>query len=71
MRKAADLNIDNHIETFYEGPAELLAIMKFHAEYIREETLSDRLLQEPLPVTTHAENHSINGLKGRFGIRKV
>ena len=71
MRKAAGFDISDHIVTFYDGPAELESIVASHSDYIRQETLSDELSREPAPEAAHAEEHSVNGLEARLGVRRV
>ena len=71
MRKAAGFDIADHIVTFYEGPVQLESVVASHSDYIRRETLSDELAQEPPPDAAHTEEHSINGLKARLGVRRT
>ena len=44
LRRAANFEVTDHIETWYDGPDELAQVMRGNfSAYISEETLSDRL----------------------------
>ncbi len=50
MRRDAGFDIADHIETFYEAGAEVAQVMTAHEEYVRQETLSDRVAAERRPL---------------------
>ena len=70
MRKAAGFDIADHIVSFYQGPTQLDEVVRAHAEYIQQETLSDRLVAGPPDDRAHVEIHKVNGLEAVLGVRR-
>jgi isoleucyl-tRNA synthetase len=61
MRKNAGFDIADRIVTYYQGSEDLCRIMKEHADYVRQETLSRELVAGPPPAGAHAEEQKIAG----------
>ncbi len=72
LRRAANFEVTDHIETWYDGPGELSRVMRgdFSA-YIREETLSERLEAGPPPEGAKAETAKIEGREITLSVRRV
>jgi isoleucyl-tRNA synthetase len=61
MRKNAGFDIADRIATYYQGSEDLCRIMKEHADYVRQETLSRELVAGSPPAGAHAEEQKIAG----------
>ena len=61
LRKAAGFDISDHIATYYQGPPRLRAVLEVHADYVRQETLSDELTEGPPPEGAHSEEQKLDG----------
>ncbi|MCK4581392.1 MAG: isoleucine--tRNA ligase [Dehalococcoidia bacterium] len=70
MRRAADLDITDHITTYYQAEEPISQAMIDFGEYIRHETLSGALLHELPPEEAHVENHRIGTGDVLIGITK-
>ncbi len=72
LRRAANFEVTDHIETWYDGPGELSRVMRgdFSA-YIREETLSDQLQAGPPPDGAKSETAKIEGQEITLSVRRV
>ncbi|MFC1954583.1 isoleucine--tRNA ligase [Chloroflexota bacterium] len=73
MRRSADYNIADHIETYYQGDDYIREVMSgaVTADYIKQETLS-RQLTEGLPEDIDAhENYKLNGHEVLLGVKKL
>ncbi|MCI0438115.1 MAG: class I tRNA ligase family protein, partial [Chloroflexi bacterium] len=62
MRRAADFDIADYIVTYYQGDAEIAEVIAAHEEYIRQETLSRQLLDQPLAVIPLKIKDSVIGV---------
>ncbi len=72
LRRAANFEVTDHIETWYEGPDELAQVMRGNfSVYIREETLSDLLQAGPPPEGAKSENAKIEGQEITLAVRRV
>ena len=71
LRKEADFNIDDRIETHYSGDQEIEEVFRREADYISAETLSVRLLRGPPPEGAHAGEFDIDGKKLRLGLLRI
>ena len=60
MRRSADFDIADHIVTYYESSPELNAVVAAHSEYIRQETLSEDLLNQPPADDAYTETLKVN-----------
>jgi isoleucyl-tRNA synthetase len=59
LRKAAGFDISDRIATYYQGPPRLAAVLQKHGDYVRQETLSEELVQGAPPEGAHAEDSAI------------
>jgi isoleucyl-tRNA synthetase len=70
LRKLADFEIDDHIETFYLGNPEIEIVFTEESEYIMTETLSDVLTKSEAPDNAVIQSYEISGLKVKLGLIK-
>ena len=61
LRKAAGFDISDHITTYYQGSPSLRAVLAKHGDYVRQETLSEELVEGAPPDGAHAEESAIGG----------
>ena len=62
LRRGANFEVTDRIQTFYDGPDELSQVMRGNfSAYIREETLSDQLQSGPPPEGAKSETAKIEG----------
>lgn len=71
LRKEADFNIDDEIETWYSGNANIVEVFKKEANYIASETLSQSLNHGEPKVGAKIEEFDIDGQKIKLGIKKI
>ncbi|MHB9092921.1 MAG: DUF5915 domain-containing protein, partial [Chloroflexota bacterium] len=61
MRKAAGFNIEDRIATYYAGDETVDRVLALHGDYVRQETLSERLTKGEPPVGIFVESHKPDG----------
>ena len=72
LRRAANFEVTDHIETWYDGPDDLAGVMRGNfSAYIREETLSDLLESGPPPEGAKSETAKIEGQEITLAVRRV
>ena len=72
LRRSANFEVTDHIETWYDGPGELAAVMVgSFSGYIREETLSDQVEAGPPPEGAKSETSKIEGQEITLAVRRV
>ena len=71
MRRDAGFDIADHIETFYEAGAEVAQVMTAYEEYVRQETLSDRVATGAAPSDAYTESQEVEGHSVRLSLRRV
>ncbi len=72
LRRAANFEVTDHIETWYEGPGELTRVMRGpFSGYIREETLSEQLTAGSPPEGAKSETAKIDGQEITLAVRRV
>jgi isoleucyl-tRNA synthetase len=71
LRKEADFRIEDKIRTFYEGHPELGQVMQGHADYIKQETLSQELVEGTGPQGSHTGRFEIEGKEIAFHLLTV
>jgi isoleucyl-tRNA synthetase len=70
MRRSAGFDIADHIVTYYRGDSELEVVLVSHDEYVRQETLSVRLVAGEPPSEAYSEPHKIDGLEMVLGVQR-
>jgi len=71
LRKLADFNIDDKIETWYSGDEKILEVFKTEREYITSETLTQILNHGDPPSNAKIQELDIDGQKVKLGVRKI
>ena len=72
LRRAANFEVTDHIETWYDGPDDLAGVMRGNfSDYIREETLSDLVESGPPPEGAKSETAKIEGQEITLAVRRV
>lgn len=70
MRRSAEFDIADRIITYYQGSDGLDEVMEVHGGFIRQETLSRRLVDEQPPSEAYTEDHTIDGLDVTLAVVK-
>ena len=68
LRRSAGFDIADYIVTYYLGGPELEAVLSTHGEYVRQETLSVRLVNDGPAPDAYSETHEIDGLPITLGV---
>ena len=72
LRRAANFEVTDHIETWYDGPEELSVVMRGNfAAYISEETLSDLVTAGSPPEGSKSETAKIEGQEITLAVRRI
>jgi isoleucyl-tRNA synthetase len=70
LRKEANFEINDHIETYYSGDPEIIEVFQEEADYIKAETLSDLLYEGVPPECANTGDYEIDGLQLLLGLRR-
>ncbi len=70
MRKSHGLEIADHIDTYYQGNEQIDNMMKEYSEYIRQETLSEKISKGASPDGSYSEKFKLSGIEITLSIRK-
>ena len=70
LRKEANFEINDHIETYYRGDPEIIEVFQEEADYIKAETLSDLLYEGVPPECANTGDYEIDGLQLLLGLRR-
>ncbi|MBT4514718.1 MAG: isoleucine--tRNA ligase [Chloroflexi bacterium] len=70
LRKSAGLEISDRIDLYVEAPDELVAPLRTHEAYVRDETLADSVNYGAAPSGAHAEATDVNGVSANLGVSK-
>ena len=71
LRRAANFEITDRINTYYQGPEKVARIMKGFADYIQQETLSAELVDGEPVDGAHSETQKVEGEEVVLGVRKI
>jgi len=71
MRKQAGFDIADYIETYYQGGDSIQRVMRKHADYIKQETLSQTLTRGSPPDGAFAKSHRIEGDEVVLAVKRV
>ncbi len=71
MRRAAGFEIADHIVTYYRGDAYLRKVIAEFADYIKQETLSEQLLEEVPPEGVFTESYRLDGHEVVLGVKRL
>ena len=71
MRRSAGFDIADHITTYYQGKAYVRQVMADFADYIKQETLSERLVEGVPEEGVYAESHRLDGHDLLLGVKRL
>ena len=71
LRKEADFEIDDRIETYYLGDPELEKAFEVEADYIAAETLSIALHRAEPPEGAYVKEYEIDGRRLKLGLVRI
>ena len=71
LRRAARFEITDRITTFFQGPASVWEVMQKFGDYIREETLSEELVEQEPGDGAHAETQKLEGMEVVLGVKRA
>ena len=71
LRRGARFEITDRILTFYQGPVTVGDVMHKYADYIRQETLSEELIDGVPAEGAHSENQKLEGEGMVLGVKRV
>jgi len=71
MRRSAGFDITDHINTYYQGEAYIRQVMEDFADYIKQETLSQRLIEEVPGEDVFTERHKLSGYDILLGVKRL
>jgi len=71
MRKEAAFRIEDTITTWYQVSESMEPVFRTWGKYIRQETLSTRLLAKAPPEDAYVKEHDINGESVTLGVRRT
>ena len=70
MRRSAEFDIADQITTYYECDSQLKDVISAHNEYLRQETLSAKLIEGKPSESSYIENHRLDGLSITLGVKR-
>ena len=67
-RRSAGFDIADYIVTYHSGGEELASVWESFGHYIRQETLSEKLVEGPPPDGAYTEEQKIDGVDVTLGV---
>jgi isoleucyl-tRNA synthetase len=71
MRRSAGFDIADHITTYYQGEAYIRRVMTDFADYIKQETLSNELVEGVPQEGVFSERHKLSGYEITLGVKRL
>jgi len=71
MRRSAGFDIADHITTYYQGEAYIGQVMADFADYIKQETLSQKLVEGVPQEGVFTESHKLSGYEISLGVKRL
>jgi len=71
MRRSAGFDIADYIVTYYQGDDYIRQVMTDFADYIKQETLSQRLIEGISDQDIFTESHKLGGHEILLGVKKL
>ena len=71
LRRDAKFELTDRIVTYYQGPGQVARVMQNHADYISQETLSDRLLPGAPEDGERPQAQKVEGMEVTLEVRRV
>ena len=70
MRRSAGFDIADYIEIYYQGEESIWQVISKFTDYIRQETLSNRIIEGQLPEEAYMEVHKLEGREIKLGVKR-
>jgi len=71
LRKEANFDINDRIEVYYNADSELSEVMQEESEYIKGETLAEKIIETVLPKNAKTGEYEIQGFQLILGLVKI
>ncbi len=71
MRRSAGFDIADYITTYYQGDAYMRQIIEDFADYIKQETLSRKLVEGIPEEGVFTESHKLGGYEILLGVKRL
>jgi isoleucyl-tRNA synthetase len=71
LRKQAGFDIADYIETYYEGGPSVRRVMERFAQYVKQETLSRKLVEGKPPEDAFSKSQVIDGNKVNLAVKRL
>ena len=71
LRKQAGFDIADYIETYYEGGPSVKRVMERFAQYVKQETLSRKLVEGKPPEGAFSKSQVIDGEKVNLAVKRL
>jgi len=71
MRRSAGFEIADHIVTYYQGDAYISQVMTEFADYIKQETLAEQLLERAPEPGAFTESHKLGEHKVSLSVKRL
>ncbi|MFQ5996492.1 MAG: isoleucine--tRNA ligase [Dehalococcoidales bacterium] len=71
MRRSAGFDIADHIATYYQGDDYIKQVMTDYADYIKQETLSEQLVEEITAKGVYTESFKLDGYELLLGVKRL
>ncbi len=71
MRRSAGFDIADHITTYYQGDDYIRQVMADFADYIKQETLSQQLVEGVPEKDAFTESHRLSGHEITLGVKRL
>jgi isoleucyl-tRNA synthetase len=71
MRRSAGFDIADYITTYYQGDAYMRQIIEDFADYIKQETLSRKLVEGVPEEGVFTESYKLGGYEILLGVKRL
>ncbi|MBA7649732.1 Isoleucine--tRNA ligase [subsurface metagenome] len=71
MRRSAGFDIADHITTYYQGDDYVKQVMADFADYIKQETLSEQLVDGVPEAGVYTESYKLDGYELLLGVKRL
>ena len=71
LRRNAQFDLTDRIVTYYQGPENVDRVMRSHADYISQETLSEQLVPGALPDAENSETQKVEGMEVTLAVKRL
>ena len=71
LRRNAQFDLTDRIITYFQGPGELGRVMRTHADYIMQETLSEQLVAGVMDDAEGSETQRVEGMEVTLAVKRL